>query len=540
MSCSSRGTAVESRGAGDTLQRDQERPEVTPLPSESLIGFKPLVKSTTAQSAARDLENFETSSKNPRNWTNRKKWRITLTVALTGFISTCGSSIGVPGIHAIMAEYGQTNEKVGIFITTFYVLGLGCGPFLYAPISELYGRQVGYLLSLFPYILFSLGCAVAQSFWAVVILRFFCGVFGSCGPALGVATCADIFSPAERGRPVSIYAMGPMAGPVLGSMLGYWILYGGWRWLFYAITIMALINFILFLWLTEETYAPVLEKKLKYQVSHPFDIPASWCDQISPRTINHRLAWMRVMVSAEDAKDVFKKAFSRPPRLLFTNPVCIMFSLYYAYIYAIIYVFLVSVPLLYGREPFGQPNILFSYQFPDATLSLAYLGLMVGFLLAAAIAATAQDKIYKRLSKRAGDAKVGQPEYRLVLTQTGMCLLPIGLLIFAWTAEARLHWIAPQIGQVITLLGLTLAFNSIQNFIVDAFFPYSAAAIAAATACRSITACVLPEFTGEMFKKLGWGWGGTLLALVAAAGIPAPLIMFKWGQKLREKYRFDG
>ena len=39
------------------------------------------------------------------------------------------------------------------------------------------------------------------------------------------------------------------------------------------------------------------------------------------------------MVSAEDAKRVFGKAFSRPPRLLFTNPVCLMFSLYYAYIY---------------------------------------------------------------------------------------------------------------------------------------------------------------------------------------------------------------
>ena len=39
-------------------------------------------------------------------------------------------------------------------------------------------------------------------------------------------------------------------------MTGYWILYGGWRWLFYAITIMAFTNFVLFVTLTEETYAP--------------------------------------------------------------------------------------------------------------------------------------------------------------------------------------------------------------------------------------------------------------------------------------------
>jgi hypothetical protein len=37
------------------------------------------------------------------------------------------------------------------------------------------------------------------------------------GPALGVATIADIFKVDERGKPISIYALGPMAGPILGS-----------------------------------------------------------------------------------------------------------------------------------------------------------------------------------------------------------------------------------------------------------------------------------------------------------------------------------
>lgn len=39
------------------------------------------------------------------------------------------------------------------------------------------------------------------------------------------------------------------------------------------------------------------------------------------------------MVSVDEAKQVFGRAFSRPPRLLFTNPVCFLFSLYYSYIY---------------------------------------------------------------------------------------------------------------------------------------------------------------------------------------------------------------
>jgi hypothetical protein len=57
--------------------------------------------------------------------------------------------------------------------------------------------------------------------------------------------------------------------------------------------------------------------------------------------------------------------------------------------------------------------------------------------------------------------------------------------------------------------------NSIQNWIVDAFFPYSAAAMAAATLLRSITGCILPIFSQALFINLDYGWGGTLLALVS-------------------------
>lgn len=52
---------------------------------------------------------------------------------------------------------------------------------------------------------------------------------------------------------------------------------------------------------------------------------------------------------------------------------------------------------------------------------------------------------------------------QLVLTQIGMIICPIGLFILGWTAEAQTHWIGPQIGTAVLLLGLTLAFNSIQN-----------------------------------------------------------------------------
>lgn len=103
------------------------------------------------------------------------------------------------------------------------------------------------------------------------------------------------------------------------------------------------------------------------------------------------------MVTRDEAKFVFKRTFSRPFRLLFGNPVCAMFSLYYSYIYgtpptfhsaahlsykdsvtnafsALIYLFLVSIPFLFGSPPFSRMG-LFAYNWPLSTLSLAYVGL---------------------------------------------------------------------------------------------------------------------------------------------------------------------
>ncbi len=70
-----------------------------------------------------------------------------------------------------------------------------------------------------------------------------------------------------------------------------------------------------------------------------------------------------------------------------------------------------------------------------------------------------------------------------------------------------------------------LAFNSIQTFIVDAFYPYSAAAIAAANGMRAILGCLLPIFTGDLFTNLGWGIGGTVLGILAAVAIPLPALV---------------
>jgi len=92
--------------------------------------LRPTVTSQSAKEAAKALSSFESSPQNPHNWPNSRRWRIALTIALTGFISTSGSSIAVPGFHEILNEFEVENAKVGVLVTSIYVLGMG---YVYRP-----------------------------------------------------------------------------------------------------------------------------------------------------------------------------------------------------------------------------------------------------------------------------------------------------------------------------------------------------------------------------------------------------------------------
>ncbi|GAA5991332.1 hypothetical protein JCM10908_003262 [Rhodotorula pacifica] len=457
----------------------------------------------------------------PQNWANRKRWTIALVIALTGFLSTADASVFVADIPIVQERY-HTSKEIATLTLSLYLVGLGCGPFVFAPISELYGRQRAYVISMIGFTLMNLGCCFVDNLPGMIILRSLAGFFGSSGPGLGVATISDLFRPHERGGPVAIYGIGPMLGPVIGSLLGGWLILLSWRWPMRLMTIIIGINTLCVIVFMRETYGPVLERQ--------------WLAQRLAQETGEKDEAEAIAASTAppiDFRELAIRTFTRPPRLL-ANPICAIFSTYYAYVYSCIFVFIVTIPLLFARH--DPPTGLFTYAWPAGTAGLGYIPLGIGFVGSAITAAFTQDRIYRYLSKR--NHNDGIPEYRLVVTQVGMVIFPVGLFIFGWTAHAETHWIAPMIGSVIFSYGLMLCFNSLQTYISDAFFPYGAAAMAGATLLRSATGAIMPIFAPIMYKNLGYGIGSTILACVALPALPAPLIMFLHGEKLRERWKF--
>ena len=117
-------------------------------------------------------------------------------------------------------------------------------------------------------------------------------------------------------------------------------------------------------------------------------------------------------------------------------------------------------------------------------------------------------------------------------------LVPIGLLIYGWTADKAVFWIAPDIGAMIFCVGVIGAFLAISTYIIDNFHIHSASALAAAAAFRSLAGFGFPLFADAMFQKLGIGWGNSLCALISILFLPAPWFFYYYGPTLRAKSRF--
>jgi len=213
---------------------------------------------------------------------------------------------------------------------------------------------------------------------------------------------------------------------------------------------------------------------------------------------------------------------ARPCRLLLTQPIIQLMSLFLAYNFGILYIVLSTFASLW-TDRYGQ-------SLGDS--GLHYIALAIGYTIASQVGARVTDRLWQHLKTRANGET--QPEYRVPLMFPGAILIPVGLLWYGWTAQEKLFWILPDIGIAMFGCGIIVGTQAMQAYVLDSFQTHVASASAASQLLRSIAGFAFPLFAPRMYDKLGYGWGNSLLAFVfIAIGIPAPLILWKYGARLR-------
>ncbi|TQN73296.1 Efflux pump vrtL [Colletotrichum shisoi] len=453
---------------------------------------------------------------NPKQWSMKRKWAAVFCISCFTLLSPVSSSMVAPALEAIGDEFNIASSFEQALVLSIFVLAYAIGPLAWGPLSELYGRVIVLQLTNLFYMFFNLGCGLARTKSQIIAFRFFAGLGGSAPLAIGGGVLGDLFEAEQRGKAISIYSLMPLLGPAIGPIAGGFITQNTtWRWIFYSTTILtAVIQFIGF-FVLQETFAPVLLARRKKRLIKETGNNALHTDFDHPdRTFARTLGI----------------ALTRPFRLLGTQPLVQLLALYMMYLYGLMYFVLSTFPALWTGE-YGQSV---------GIGGLNYISLGLGFFIGAQTCAPLQDRVYAALKRRyAPDGGPGRPEFRVPMMLPGALLVPVGLVIYGWTAQHHAHWIAPNIGAVIFSAGVIIGFQCIQGFLVDTYTKYAASAVAATTVLRSLAGFGFPLFAPSMYQRLEYGWGNTLLAFLGIAiGWPGPFLLWKFGPGLRKKSQF--
>jgi len=233
-------------------------------------------------------------------------------ISLQATLSPLASTILAIGAAEIALDFHLTDPYTPTLPTGLYVLGLGVGPLLLAPCSEIHGRRVVYLCSFVIFTVLNVGCALSPNITTLSVLRLLSGCAGSAGPSLGASSVGDMFRVEERGRAQALYSFGPVVGPVIGGVIGGFIVYHthGWSWLIWIVAIASGVSNVLSVLFLQETYAPYILRRKAARLSKD-----------NPEKTFRTESTMR-------PRDVYGRAITRPLRLLFTSPICAFMSIY--------------------------------------------------------------------------------------------------------------------------------------------------------------------------------------------------------------------
>ncbi|OJK00483.1 hypothetical protein ASPACDRAFT_1880798 [Aspergillus aculeatus ATCC 16872] len=489
-------------------------------------------------------------NEHPHRWPRFRKWVVLFTLIPPTFLMPLSSTIIAPAVDTISTDLNVTSTSTGPLAVSLFLITYSMGPLLLGPLSELVGRvpvlQGGNTF----FLVFNLAGGFARNFPQLLAFRLLSGLGASATLAVGSSTIGDCFRPEERGLSIALLNMGPVLGSCLGPIAGAYITdYTSWRWAFHATSIFAGVTILVGTCLSKETYAPVLLRRKK--------------DHLQSLQ-RHKDAMLRTRFDMDDANKpdnetlvhLYKRTLLRSIHLLLTQPIVQALALYYGYLYGLVYLVLSTFSTLWTTQ----------YHMSTSRGSLNYFAPCIGYLLGAQTCAVVADKIYCFLKRRQQlqqlqlqqqqdshaptansdgleekhtpnqKSKKRNPEFRLPLMIPASLLIPAGLIVYGWTAEAHTHWIFPDLGIALPLMGATIIFQCTNAYLLETYSVYAASANGGVYILRGLTGFGFPLFSPPMYRALGYGWGNSVLAFTALViGCPIPWFLWRYGEALRRR-----
>lgn len=444
----------------------------------------------------------------PQGLSLLRRWLAVVTIAVSGHFVTFASSAAVFSLHSIEKSF-HVGREVAILSISLYVMGLGVGPLFAGPISELYGRNIVYRTSFVLFFVFSFPVAFAHDIEVFLIFRFVTGFCGAAFLSVAGGSVSDMFPNAMVGTPMAVYTVSTFLGPEFGLLFsGFVNQHVEWRWTYHALIIWAFLQTVTLICFVPETYTPVI---LKWKAQRLRKAGGN----------NHLYAPLEKM-NISLGRSIFVSCYK--PFQLLADRMLFLIDLWCALILGILYLAFRAFPIIFMEK----------HHFNMQMTGVTFLGIALGNLIG--LATTPYwNRRYRLYVERHGDPP---PEFRLVMGQVGGILVSISLFCTAFTTYKDLHWIAPVIASVPFGTGIYFVYSSSFTYLVVAYRPIAASAMASNSAMRSSFAAAFPLFASQMYHALGTVGATALLAGLATAMAPLPFIFYHIGEKIRAKSKF--
>ncbi len=151
-------------------------------------------------------------------------------------------------------NYFSTTKSVTSWVLTVFSISSAIGIISLGFLSKIFGRKKIYTIGVLGFSICSGCCGLSNNIEQLLLFRFFQGYFGAGLVALSQAFVLDIFSDKNRSKALSAWTFGLLAGPVIGPLLGgYLVEYFNWRYVFFINFPLGLITFFgLYYYLNDE------------------------------------------------------------------------------------------------------------------------------------------------------------------------------------------------------------------------------------------------------------------------------------------------
>jgi DHA1 family bicyclomycin/chloramphenicol resistance-like MFS transporter len=174
----------------------------------------------------------------------KNKFYLILILGLLSAVGPFSIDMYLPAFPAIAEGLHSNVARVTLSLSSFFV-GISAGQLLYGPLLERFGRKKPLYIGLCAYLVASVGCALASSVDALIVLRLLQALGGCVGMVASRAMVRDLFEVKENAKIFSllmlVVAVSPIIAPTLG---GYVTAVLGWRFVFVMLIIVAIIILI--------------------------------------------------------------------------------------------------------------------------------------------------------------------------------------------------------------------------------------------------------------------------------------------------------